>query len=133
MKKTFDELYTEFLKKSLDIYKIKADKPKPMSKESEMVMNMLTDAEGLDKYITNLGKPDKVEFYNEAEVFFEKRTWHTPHGDVVKIIVTDEPFINVSHQLEKSLEEKLADAVANEEYEKAAIIRDKIKNDKKND
>jgi hypothetical protein len=131
MRKTFDELYSEFLNKSLDIYKKKAEQPKPQ--ESDIIMNMLTDAEGLDKYITNLGKPNKIEFYNEADVFFEKRTWHTPHGDVVKIIVSDDPFMNISHLPKKSLEEKLADAVADEDYEKAAIIRDKIKNDKKNE
>jgi hypothetical protein len=124
MRKTFDELYNEFLLKTLDIFK--NDTESLNAQETDMI-NMLTDAEELEKYINNLGKPNQIEFYNEGNVFFEKRTWNTEHGDIVKLIVSDEPFIDLSYQESKSLEEKLADAVEEENYEKAAKIRDEIK------
>jgi protein-arginine kinase activator protein McsA len=64
-------------------------------------------------------------------MFFEKRIWHTKNGDFVKVIITDEPTLKTPLLPEKSLQEKLDEAVKNEEFEKAAILRDLIKKEKK--
>jgi len=131
MKKTFDELYKEFFNKK-QVAKKRKVKPKPIEDEKDMYIDMLSDSEYISKYINSLGDPNKVEFYNEGDVFYEKRIWHTELGDVVKIIISDEPFFQVSPIPEKTLEENLAIAVENEDYEKAAVLRDLIKKDKKN-
>lgn len=127
MSKTFDELYNEFLNNKNKLVKVK----KPKNKQQDVVSNMLTDAENLEKYIKNLGKPDKIEFYHEDGVFFEKRIWHTEHGDIVKIIFSDEPPFNMFPN-SKSLEEKLSEAIADENYERAAALRDEINKKKTN-
>lgn len=78
-----------------------------------------------------LGKPDKIEFFEEDGLFYEKRTWHTPNGDMVKVIVSDDPsMLSQPPKPEKTLNQQLNEAIANEEYEKAAAIRDKINNRK---
>ena len=123
MSKTFDELYNDFFKKNTKT-------TNQTNTKKDKLFDMLTNPIKLEEQIEKMGKPDKVEFYNEGNLFFEKRTWHTKYGDVVKLIVSDEPYINVEPIPEKSLEEKLSEAVADENYEKAAIIRDLIANNK---
>jgi hypothetical protein len=123
MGKTFDELYGDFFKKN--------DETPKKRKRKDNIIDMLTNPNKLEEHIDNLGKPDKVEFYNEGIIFFEKRTWYTKHGDVVKIIIYDEPSLNIPPFEEKPLEEQLYDAVVEENFEKAAVLRDLIANEKK--
>ena len=126
MGKTFDELYGEFFNKN------NKQPIKRKRKSKTDIEDMLSDPTKLEHHIDKLGKPDKIEFYNEGMFFFEKRTWHTKHGDVVKIIVSDEPSLNIPPFEEKPLEEQLYDAVVDENFEKAAILRDLIAEEKKN-
>jgi len=121
MSKTFDELFDDFLNNR--------KKPKKTRRKKQDIPPINLDVNG---YIDNLGKPDKIEFYNEGPIFLEKRTWFTEHGNVVKIIVSDEPSLNMTPFEEKPLEEQLYDAVVDENYEKAAVIRDLIAKEKKN-
>jgi hypothetical protein len=137
MDKSFNELFDEFFKRN----NIKPnDKLSDVAKDNaKQMIDMLTnskDVENIDETTekeidATLGKPDKIEFYNEGPVFFERRIWHTPNGDLVKLIVTDEPTLNASPVPEKDLKEQLAEAVATEQFEKAAAIRDEIKKRKK--
>lgn len=87
----------------------------------------------MEKKMDNkLGKPDKIEFFSEDGLFYEKRTWHTPNGDMVKVIVSDDPtMMPPPPKAEKPLQQQLNEAVENEEFEKAAAIRDKINKRKK--
>jgi len=116
MGKTFDELYNDFFNKDNN----------KKSRKIDSLRTKLTDSSDVEKEIKDLGKPDKIDFYNDGHLFFEKRIWHTKNGDIVKIIVSDEPTLNMLSFKEKSLDEKLADAVENEDFEKAAAIRDEI-------
>lgn len=135
MAKTFDELFNEFFKRN----KIKPeDNIDDLSKEKaknfiDLLVNF-KDVGNMDEEIENqidetLGKPDKIEFYNEDNIFYEKRIWYTPNGDLVKLIITDDPtFIQ---KPKKSLKEKLDQAVLNEEFELAANLRDEMNKIKK--
>ncbi len=130
MDNRFDDLFNEFFKNNKknsfdDIHK----------KMFDFLSNLNTD-DNLENLIDtnigeNLGKPDKIEFYNEGDMFFEKRIWHTKNGNFVKAIITDEPTLKTPSLPEKSLQEKLDEAVKNEEFEKAAIIRDLMKKEEK--
>lgn len=124
MGKTFDELYDDFFNKnSKSINKTNTKK--------DDLFDMLTNLNKLEEQIEKMGKPDKIEFYNENGAFFEKRIWHTDNGDIVKLIISDEPFIDIPPIKEKSLQEKLTEAVAEENYEKAVEIRNEINKKKK--
>ena len=143
MDKTFDELFEDFFNR-----KPKKTKRKIKSRENEFEsldemikrdIKKLIDSidknleplnnasEEMEKLIdAELGNPDKIEFYNDGDMFFEKRIWHTPKGDLIKVIVRDEPKLYNPPTPKKSLQEQLNEAVANEEFEKAAAIRDEI-------
>lgn len=137
MDKTFNELFDEFFQRN----NIKPeDKLSDAAKEdAKKVIEMLTkdvNVDDIDEEVENqidleLGKPDKVEFFNKGNIFFERRIWHTHNGDIIKLLVTDEPTLPVAPAPAKTLKEQLDEAVAAEHFEKAAAIRDEIKKDKK--
>lgn len=77
-----------------------------------------------------LGKPDKIEFFNEGDTFFERRIWHTPTGDIQKLLFSKDQTLIITPQ-PKDLQKELEVAVENEEFEKAAAIRDEMKKTKK--
>ena len=139
MDKSFNELFDEFFKRN----NIKPnDKLSDVAKDNaKKMIDMLTntkDVENIDESTEKeidetLGKPDKIEFYNDGPVFFERRIWHTPNGDLVKLIVTDEPTLNIGPVPEKELKLQLDEAVAAEQFEKAAAIRDEMKKRKKSE
>ena len=136
MDKSFDELFNEFFKRKKS--KSKDGFENSITDMHKKIIDMLsnfTPNDNIENIIENkfndiTTKPDKIEFYNEGDMFFEKRTWHTKDGDLIKIIITDEPYLQVTPAPQKSLEEKLEEAVKNEEYMKAATIRDLIKKEK---
>jgi excinuclease UvrABC helicase subunit UvrB len=126
----FDELHNDFLK---------GQNKKPVDDKTKMVLDIikkihevgenefLADRNDLD---IKLGKPDKVEYYNEGDMFFTKKTWITPIGDIVKTTMSEDDTL-IPAPSEKTLEEKLDEAVSEENYEKAAAIRDEIKKQKR--
>lgn len=137
MDKSFNDLFNEFFKRN----NINPDDElnDDLEGTARKIIEMLTNANNIDSFDENLemeidkslGKPDKIEFYNEGDMFFEKRIWSTENGDIVKIIVTDEPTLNMPPEMERPLEEQLEEAVEAEEFEKAAAIRDLIKKEKR--
>ncbi len=137
MAKTFDELFKKFFKpKKKKTVKPTDEIKNNIEEEVKKVLDMLNTGQPIDDDVEkeideNLGKPDKIEFFEQDGFFYEKRIWHTPNGDLVKMIVTDDPTLIVPPKPEKTLAEKLEEAVENEDYEKAAAIRDKMKEVKK--
>jgi excinuclease UvrABC helicase subunit UvrB len=132
MDKTFDDLFNEFLKRNKEI--IGDDTTSTFKNEAKKLIDMIKNFESvgdeLDKKMDlTLGKPDRIETYSDGILFFENRVWHTPNGDIVKVIILDNP--NNLKEPEKSLQEQLDEAIANEEYEKAAQIRDLMNPPKK--
>jgi len=143
MFESFDELFNEFFKRN----NIKPEDRinGALRGEAEKMIKMLTnfnDFQNIDDAIEKeldetLGKPDKVEFYNEGPIFFEKRIWRTPTGDIVKLIssydpnLLRKPLVNekiVSKPTSvEMLKEDMKKAIDAENYELAGEIRDEIK------
>jgi|ERR1035437_3974439 hypothetical protein len=137
MDKTFNELFDEFFQKN----NIKPeDKLNDSVKaDAKKIIDILTKDKSIDsidekveeEIDTELGKPDKIEFFNKGNVFFERRIWNTPSGDIVKLLVTDEPSLKIAPTPPKSLKQQLDEAVEAELFEKAAAIRDEMTKQKK--
>jgi len=106
---------------------------KDLNKETEKLINLLNSISEKQNGIENihddiessLGEPDILENFEKDGIFYTKMIWKTAAGLVIKTIMDDTPFN------EKTLEEKLQDALNEEDYELAAKIRDLIEKDKK--
>jgi hypothetical protein len=128
------------------------DAKNKMRKEGDMdglfnMLNFNTRMEGLNDFskLDELGEPDTIEEIEESGVKFIKKTWHTEDGDYVlmesvqsyngsdieEVLKTmkNGPF----KKRELSLEEELEEAIEDEEYEKAAELRDRIAQKKVDD
>lgn len=139
--KSFDELFNEFFKRHNINPEDKISDN--LRDEAKKVIDILTKIKNLDEDLhsmdeeleksidEDLGKPDKIEFFNEDNLFYERRTWHTENGDLIKLIISDDPTLINAPKFEKPLQEQLDEAVAEENYEKAAAIRDKMNPKKK--
>lgn len=140
MDKSFDDLFNEFFGKKNDNFSKMREEAR---KIIEMLGNIHETNGSIDENIErmmdqNLGEPDEVINFQDGELFFEKRIWHTPTGDFVKVIVTDKPLskekpvVKKSKKVvEKPLQQQLDEAIDNEDYEKAAQIRDLMNPPKK--
>lgn len=133
MEKGFNDLFDDFFKNNNpnDKHLRIRDEAKKMI-EMMMRMETPTPPENMVKALDdNLGDPDEIESGFDGVLYFERRIWHTPHGDIVKVLVTDD-LNKLNHKpeqpkiVEKSLEAQLQDAVESEDYERAALLRDKL-------
>lgn len=132
MDKTFNELFDDFFKRDNEKPKITLDDK--VKDDVKKIIDILSQTQGpssIDESMEqqmdeSLGKPDRIEFYNEGSMFYEKRIWNTPNGKLVKLIVSDDPTLIEPPIPEKSLDEQLKEAVESEDFEKAAELRDKI-------
>ena len=137
---TFDDLFNQFFggkrnkknnegKEPLDFNKAKDENIKKLI---EMISNMeeITDMETAGQIDEQLGEADRVEYYEEDGMYFEKKTWKVVGGEMVKVLMSDEPFVK-KEEPTLTLEEQLEEAVKNEEYENAANIRDLIKKEER--
>lgn len=89
----------------------------------------------IDGLNETLGEPDKLENYEENGVYFQKQTWNTKHGQVIKTILSDVPFNKEKsrkREIKIPLEVQLESAVSEENYELAAKLRDRISRRDKN-
>lgn len=126
MDKTFDELFSDFFNrnnpKDDEIFK-------KIREEAKKIIESINNFDDISNKTEEemeelLGKPDVIETYFDGFIYYERKVWHTKNGDIVVLTASQNPF---EEQKEKSLEEQLQDAIDSEEYEKAAEIRDKIK------
>lgn len=125
MGKDFDELYNEFFGG-----KGKGDNDK-IRKAKKLIENLnnFDDAnvEGFNPYENELGEPDEEEIFEENGYKFLKSIWNLEQGQVVKVEMIASPMdTGFTPKKKMSLEDKLAIAVENEDYEQAVIIRDMI-------
>jgi hypothetical protein len=143
MDKSFDDLFNQFFggkrnkKKTdgdpLDFHKAKDENIKKLI---EMISNMeeITNPETAGQIDEQLGEADRVEYYEEDGMYFEKKIWKVFGGEMIKVIMSDEPFVKhvpENKEIESTLQEQLDEAVKNEEYEIAAKLRDAIKKEEK--
>jgi hypothetical protein len=86
--------------------------------------------EFLDK---ELGEPDKVEYFDDDDFYFEKRIWFTPTGKIVKIRMVEGPETPEefhTYGSPRNLENELETAIQEENFEEAARLRDLINKNK---
>ena len=130
MDKTFDDLFNDFFDKN-------DDNTNSHEENIEKFIDMITNYDEVDSLthlnnvIDSLGEANTVEYYEEDGMFFEKRTWEVPGGNMVKIKVSEEPFNTTPEEPSLTLDEQLEEAIKNEDYEIAANIRDAIKKEEK--
>jgi hypothetical protein len=131
----FDDLFDAFMNNGDDN---KKDENKNLFND---IFDKWSDLNGLDKDLIidelneTLGEPDKLENYEENGVYYQKQTWNTKHGQVIKTILSDVPFNkekSKKREIKIPLEVQLETAVKNEEYELAAKLRDRISKRDKN-
>jgi hypothetical protein len=139
MDKSFDDLFNQFFggkrnKKKTDGDPLDFNKAKDenIKKLIEMISNMeeITNPETAGQIDEQLGEADRVEYYEEDGMYFEKKTWKVFGGEMVKVLMSDEPF-NKKEEPTLTLQEQLDEAVKNENYEIAAKLRDAIKKEEK--
>ena len=130
---TFDELFNDFFNNGEKPKRRGAGRPKKVKEDSfEEKAKKIIDSLSTLKEITDvdkqyqidneLGKPHEINLFEADGLFFKRSIWNTQDGDLVKLEVSDIPF-----EENISLEELLAIALEEEEYEKAAEIRDEMK------
>lgn len=120
--RSFDDLFNEFFN-----FK-RRNRITPIQEEIKRIIDSLSsfnqiDQNRMEEYSEELGEPDEIHKHEKDGVIIEKSIWNTPHGQIVKVIVTDKS----DKQKEKSLEEQLKEAVEAENYELAIKLRDQIK------
>jgi len=113
------------------------------------------DIDSIKNIDSTLGEPDFIDYYEEGGFFYKKQIWITKIGRVIKKVMSDVPFrdehdepkffkeevdkmekferrrdrVNelLNKKVSRPLEELLEEAVAKEDYELAATLRDEIK------
>ena len=129
---TFDELFDSFFNndekkpkrrgagrhRKEDSYDEKAKK----IIESLQNFSEITDVDRQHQIDNELGEPHEINLFEADGLYFKRSIWNIDEGDIVKLEVSDVPF-----EEKKSLEELLSEALEDENYEKAAEIRDELK------
>ncbi len=125
MKKTFDDLFDDFIKDDESDSPIKRS---DIKKTIETIANFKKLNRGdisEEQLGVELGEPTTTEEYVENGLKYIRMIWKTPEGEFIKIVMTD---ILPEVIPAKTLEDLLAEAVAVEDYPRAIKLRDEIKN-----
>jgi excinuclease UvrABC helicase subunit UvrB len=138
MNNSFDDLFNDFLGGDLNNNKKQKKNTKKTDSGIESVIKALTnfsesssDLELSNSIDDNLGEPSEIRYYEEDGFYFVEQIWETEFGVIKKTLVSDTPLHGEETKIEPTLEEQLEEAVENEDYEKAAKLRDSIKKEKK--
>lgn len=143
MDNKFDDLFNDFFEKGKQPKKNDND----FNKINKIIKNLAEsdfgDIEAIKNIEETLGEPDFIDYYEEDGLYYKKEIWHTKMGKVIKRVMSDIPFIHEEPKFNKhpkdikakasvkkptkSLDILLEEAVAKEDYEMAATIRDEIK------
>lgn len=140
MIENFDDLFDKFFGGEEDPHMKKM-------RDLQAKLNDFDDKNGSlpNPYEGELGEPDEVTRYNEGPYVFEKKVWHLESGHMVKVDMVFHPLDDIEPsegedivdnfrdivfgggKWKRNLDEQLESALADERYEDAAYIRDKIK------
>jgi hypothetical protein len=154
MSNKFNDLFNEFFEEgSNEKPKKNSDAEKMTRLLNILSKSKNADIDSIKNIDSTLGEPDFIDYYEEDGFFYKKQIWITKLGRVVKKVMSDVPFkdehvepkffkedLNNNQKRKnrvdelfnrtrpsKSLEEMLEEAVAKEDYELAATLRDEIK------
>ena len=139
----FDDLFNAFFGGK----KPKKDEDKGEKKNEDDMKNFFDKIQGfradksdLDE-IANLGEPDEIEEYEEDGIKYTRRVWYEEDGirELISAELDIEGAINGDNieaaigklnpnpfDSQETLEEQLENAIAGEDFEKAATMRDAI-------
>lgn len=121
----FDDLFDKFFGRNR-----KNKKEEPQSPiNSDFVDNLMKSINDMGNFDKNFGPPTKVEYFESDGVFYKRDIWEIDGGEMVHLVGSNEPFQKESIVL--TYDEQLVIALENEDYEEAAILRDKINLNKK--
>jgi hypothetical protein len=156
MSNKFNELFNEFFEEGSNEKPKKNSDAEKMTRLLNILSQSKSNTPDIDSIKdidSTLGEPDFVDYYEEDGFFYKKQIWITKMGRVIKKVMSDVPFIDEHDEPKffkeelnnnqkrknrvdelfnrtrpsKSLEEMLEEAVAKEDYELAATLRDEIK------
>lgn len=117
----FDDLFDKFFGRNR---KIKKEEPKsPIN--SDFVDKLMKSIKNMENFDENFGPPTKVEYFENDGVYYKRDIWEIYGGEMVHLVDSTEPFQKEAIVL--TYDEQLEIALNNENYEEAAILRDKIK------
>jgi len=129
---TFDELFDSFFNNDEKKPKRRgAGRPRKEDSYDEKAKKIIdslqnfseiTDVDRQHQIDNELGEPHEINLFESDGLYFKRSIWNIDEGDIVKLEVSDVPF-----EEKKSLEELLSEALEDENYEKAAEIRDELK------
>lgn len=139
MRNLFDDLFNEFFGELFNRY----DNDNGFSEYLKMIAEGKAIPLGDEAYSTfniDENKPDETFYEEKNGLYIKTNIWHTPHGDVTFKAFSDTPFntgftetvaeepenANQSSYLKIKLQHQLEQALANEDYEEAARLRDLI-------
>jgi hypothetical protein len=122
MSSIFDDLFDKFFNR-------RKTKKKPPEKEvlkpnTDFVNKLMKSIKDMENFEKNFGPATKVEYYEKDGVYYRREIWKIDGGEMVHVVGQTHPFKEEAPKL--SIEEQLAIAIENEDYEEAAILRDKI-------
>jgi len=155
MSKSFDDLFDEYFgdgkKKTTPFEKFigKVNGTPSLGDEIKRIVKLIDKIKGLshpefidesmgEQIAGDLGAPDEVQMMEEDGIYYTKNIWNLPHGQLVRVLVSNRKPDNFDEMNKKasekpvlSLEEQLDAALEVEDYLEAARIRDLIKSNKK--
>lgn len=131
----FDDLFNDFLNPE----EPNNNDNEPLNDEAQKIIDMINsfknnpesmDLDKIDEELEDtLGEPDSIQYEQTDDFYIERRIWYKETGVIIKTLMSETPFDEPIIEEELSLSEQLDKAVASEDYELAASIRDKIKKD----
>jgi len=144
MSNKFDDFFNEFFENNRKNNKDENSNDESIDKTNqesvEQFINMINkfdedSKQSLGEFLDNeLGEPDKIEYFDDDDFYFEKRIWFTPTGKIVKIRMVEPPETPEEFHMYGSigtLEDKLEVAIEEENFEEACRLRDLINKKKK--
>lgn len=136
MEKSFDDLFEDFFNRRKTVRKEDTSNEDrgQINNQIADIIKAIRDSHtvGLDGDVgtaieKKLGPPDFEEKFTKDGVDYIKSIWNTQEGQFVKVAAS----ISLEREPQKSLQERLEEAVEEEDWNLAIILRDRINNEKK--
>ena len=135
MEKSFDDLFEDFFNRRKTVKKedIPNEERGKTHNQIADIIKAIRDSRtvGLDGDIgtaieKRLGPPDIEEKFTKDGIDYIKSIWNTEQGQFVKVAAS----IALEREPKKSLQERLEEAVEEEDWNLAIILRDRINKEK---
>lgn len=123
MSDMFDDLFEKFFGRKPKPEVPKEEPEKPVG--NDFVSKLLNAIREKDGFVKNFGKSINVEYFQQDGMYYKRESWLVEGGGkMTQLRSSFTPFEDEPVVL--TYEEQLEIALENEDYEEAAILRDKI-------